>query len=250
MNAEVFLDTNIVIYAYSAQETDKFEAAIRGFNSRIEKTEPLLKSLGVETRNLATGAFLPSTDIIKDLADVFQALPPGIEESQLAAELFGTRLGGQMIPLLNRGTQGIRDMEDRAHALGGVLRTDTAQAAGAFKDELDELQVVMNGALLDLIPQATEALRGFGDLIKDPSFLEGIGSLVGLLAKTAQGFGLIISQASAAASSMRSFSDGQSDQQLDTRLAALNTSINAARRANGGQLADRRSSSAAAANAS
>ncbi len=29
MNAEVFLDTNIVIYAYSAQETDKFEAANR-----------------------------------------------------------------------------------------------------------------------------------------------------------------------------------------------------------------------------
>jgi len=27
MNAEVFLDTNIAIYAYSAQETDKFEAA-------------------------------------------------------------------------------------------------------------------------------------------------------------------------------------------------------------------------------
>ena len=221
---------------FSGIESSKFEAAIRGFNSRIEKTEPLLKALGIATRDAATGAFRPSTDIIRELGDTFAALPPGIEESQLAAELFGTRLGGQMIPLLNRGTQGIRDMEDRAHALGGVLRTDTAQAAGAFKDELDELQVVMNGALLDLIPQATEALRGFGDLIKDPSFIEGIGSLVGLLAKTAQGFGLIVSEASKAANSMRGFAPDQNDDQLDRRLAALQTRISAARQANGGEL--------------
>ena len=221
---------------FSGVEADKFEAAIRGFNSRIEKTEPLLKSLGVETRNLATGAFLPSTDIIKDLADVFKDLPPGIEESQLAAELFGTRLGGQMIPLLNRGTEGIEDMEDKARRLGGVLSTESAQAAGQFKDRLDELQIVVNGALVKLIPQATEALDSFADVITDPNFVEGIGSMISLLGQTAAGFGLIISQASAAASSMRSFSDGQSDQQLDTRLAALNTSINAARRANGGQL--------------
>jgi hypothetical protein len=95
---------------------------------------------------------------------------------------------------------------------------------------------VVNGALVKLIPQATEALDSFADVITDPNFVEGLGSIISLLGQTAAGFGLIISQASAAASSMRSFSDGQSDQQLDTRLAALNTSINAARRANGGQL--------------
>lgn len=221
---------------FSGIETDKFEAAIRGFSSRIEKTEPLLKSLGVATRDAATGAFLPSTEIIKDLADVFEALPPGIEESQLAAELFGTRLGGQMIPLLNRGTEGIEAMEDRARQLGGVLSTESAQAAGEFKDRLDELQIAVNGALVKLIPQATEALNSFADLVTDPSFIDGIGTLAGALADTAAGFGLIISQASAAANSMRSFSEEQGDSQLDRRLAALNTSINAARRANGGEL--------------
>jgi hypothetical protein len=221
---------------FSGIESSKFEAAIRGFNSRIEKTEPLLQSLGVETRNLATGAFLPSTEIIKGLADVFKDLPPGIEESQLAADLFGTRLGGQMIPLLNRGTEGIVEMEDKARRLGGVLSTEAAQAAGQFKDRLDEVQIVLNGALVKLIPQATVALDSFADVITDPNFVEGLGSIITLLGQTAAGFGLIISQASAAASSMRSFSDDQSDQQLETRLAALNTSINAARRANGGQL--------------
>ena len=221
---------------FSGIETDKFEAAIRGFSSRIEKTEPLLKSLGVATRDAATGAFLPSTEIIKDLADVFEALPPGIEESQLAAELFGTRLGAQMIPLLNRGTDGIEAMEDRARELGGVLSTESAQAAGQFKDRLDELQIAVNGALVKLIPQATEALDGFADLVTDPSFIDGIGTLAGVLADTAKGFGLIISQASAAANSMRGFSEEQGDSQLDRRLAALQTRISAARQANGGEL--------------
>lgn len=221
---------------FSGIETDKFEAAIRGFSSRIEKTEPLLKSLGVATRDAATGAFLPSTEIIKDLADVFESLPPGIEESQLAAELFGTRLGAQMIPLLNRGTDGIEAMEDRARELGGVLSTESAQAAGQFKDRLDELQIAVNGALVKLIPQATVALDGFADLVTDPSFIDGIGTLAGVLADTAKGFGLIISQASAAANSMRGFSEEQGDSQLDRRLAALQTRISAARQANGGEL--------------
>jgi len=221
---------------FSGIESAKFEAAIRSFNSRIEKTEPLLNALGVATRDVATNAFLPSTDIIRSLGDTFAALPPGIEESQLAAELFGTRLGGQMIPLLNRGTQGIRDMEDRAHSLGGVLRTESAAAAGAFSDELDELQFVMNGALLDLIPQATKALRGFGDLVKDPSFLEGIGALVGVLARTAHGFGLIVSESTKALGTMKRFATDDTDTQLDRRLAALQTRISAARQVSGGEL--------------
>lgn len=221
---------------FSGIETDKFEAAIRGFSSRIDDTEPKLKALGVATRDAATGAFLPSTEIIKSLADVFKELPPGIEESQLAAELFGTRLGGQMIPLLDLGTEGIGKMEDRARELGGVLSTESAVAAGQFKDRLDELQIAVNGALVKLIPQATEALNGFADLVTDPSFVEGMGSLVTFLADIAQGFGLIISQASKAASEMRGFSSEQSDQQLETRLAALQRSISAARSASGGEL--------------
>lgn len=221
---------------FSGIESSKFEAAIRGFNSRIEKTEPLLQSLGVETRNLATGAFLPSTEIIKGLADVFKDLPPGIEESQLAADLFGTRLGGQMIPLLNRGTEGIVEMEDKARRLGGVLSTESAQAAGQFKDRLDELQIAVNGALVKLIPQATEALDGFADLVTDPGFIEGIGTLAGLLVDTAKGFGLIISESSKAANSMRSFSPDQGDDQLERRLAALQRRISAARQASGGEL--------------
>lgn len=221
---------------FSGIESSKFEAAIRSFNSRIEKTEPLLKGLGVATRDAATGAFRPSTDIIRELGDTFARLPPGIEESQLAAELFGTRLGGQMIPLLNRGTDGIREMELRAHDLGAVLTSEAARAAGEFKDELDELKIVMNGALRDLIPQATEALRGFGDLVKDPSFLEGIGALAGALAKTAQGFGLIISESTKALGAMRQFDMDDTDAQLDRRLAALQTRISAARQASGGEL--------------
>lgn len=220
----------------SGMESSKLEASIRGFSMQIEKTEPLLNALGVATRDLSTKALLPSTDIIRGLGDTFARLPPGIEETQLAAELFGVRLGSQMIPLLNLGTQGIKDMEDRAWSLGGVLERVAARASEDFKDELNELKFVLDGALLDLIPQATDALRSFGALIKDPSFIDGIGSFAGVLLDTAQGFGLVASASNRFIDSKTAFRPDQSDAQLERRLAAVGTEIASARRIHGGQL--------------
>lgn len=219
----------------SGLEIDKFGASIRAFNSRVETTEPLLNSLGVTTRD-ASGVFRSSTDIIRDLGDVFQALPEGIEQSQLAAELFGTKLGAEMIPVLNRGTEGIAALEAEARSLGGVLTKEGADAAGAFNDELDRLQIAINGALVSILPQATGALKEFTSVVTDPGFVDGVKSFVGVIGDLISGFGIIISQAGKAKMALTSFGSGQTDEQLETRLAALQTRISAARKASGGEL--------------
>lgn len=221
---------------FSGIEMDKFGNAIRAFNSRIEKTEPLLRALNVETRDAVTGAFRPATDIIRDLGDTFQELPEGIEQSQLAAELFGTKLGAEMIPLLNRGTEGIRDMEDEAADLGAVLSKDAAEAAGRFNDQVDKLGIAINASILKAVPAATEAMENFTKTVTDPAFIDGLGAAIKLVADLANGFAILFSKASEAALSMKSFNSDQSDTQLDRRLAALQTRINAARQASGGEL--------------
>lgn len=221
---------------FSGVEMDKFGNAIRAFSSRIEKTEPLIKALGVTTRDASTGALRPATDIIRDLGETFQELPEGIEQSQLAAELFGTKLGAEMIPVLNRGTDGLRDMEERAKELGYVLTRDSAEAAGKFKDQLDLLGIALNSSILKAVPTATEAMESFTKTVTDPAFIDGLGAAIKLVADLANGFAILFNKASEAALSMKSFNSDQSDTQLDRRLAALQTRINAARQASGGEL--------------
>lgn len=59
--------------------------------------------LGISVRN-ADGSMKTSRQVLSELADVFQAMPDGVEKTRAAVDsIFGKRLGTDMIPLLNAG---------------------------------------------------------------------------------------------------------------------------------------------------
>lgn len=86
------------------------------------------------------GRLRSSSTVLKEVADRFAALPDSTEKTALALELFG-RSGQQFISLLNQGSQGIAQMEERAERLGKVLGTKAAEAAEKFNDSLEDLNV-------------------------------------------------------------------------------------------------------------
>lgn len=87
----------------------------------------LFATLGVSATD-ASGKLRAADEVLLDLADVFQALPDGAEKTALAVDLFG-RSGASLIPLLNEGSSGIREMTDEAARLGLVLDADAGKAA-------------------------------------------------------------------------------------------------------------------------
>lgn len=74
------------------------------------KGPAVLAALEIPTRT-ATGAFRDVKGVIEDLAEVFEKLPDGAEKSRIAIEVFG-RSGLSMIPLLNLGKQGMKELHD------------------------------------------------------------------------------------------------------------------------------------------
>lgn len=68
----------------------------------------------------ASGKLLSMNDIIANTADVFKDMPNGIEKNALAVQLFG-KSGTDMIPMLNKGKEGLAELSGEADKFGLTL---------------------------------------------------------------------------------------------------------------------------------
>lgn len=95
------------------------------------------KAIGVAVTG-ADGSLRSSGDVLNDIADKFASYEDSAAKAALAQALFG-RSGADLIPLLNSGSQGLKDMGDEAQRLGIVISTETAQAAERFNDQMTRI---------------------------------------------------------------------------------------------------------------
>lgn len=128
-------------FAYAAQfsgvEIDALGKGFSFFQRNLAKNSELLQKLGVDAPTLAGK--------LRQLMDVFAALPDGPEKASLAAELFGSRLGANLIPLLNEGTAKFDELSEAAARTGNVFSDEATAGAAQFNDNLDAMKGVMTG---------------------------------------------------------------------------------------------------------
>jgi hypothetical protein len=117
-------------------------AAAGGSESAIAK----FKRLGVSVQDTTTKQIRQANEVLLDLADAFSNLPEGAERSARAAEIFGAKLGGVMVPFLAQGRTGIQALGDEIERLGGLMTAGTAKAAAEFNDNLDRLKTTSSAA--------------------------------------------------------------------------------------------------------
>ena len=146
----------------SLQSLEKaFPALARGIDDAVIKgTGPAAEAfarLGV-TLTDANGKVRETDQVMLDLADKFKAMPDGTEKAALASQIFGQRLGSELIPMLNSGGDAVRNM-------GTALTQDFADKAAAFNDRLEDMQEKLGNLAIKL----TEA--SFGSLREKSFFL-------------------------------------------------------------------------------
>ena len=158
----------------SIQSLEKaFPALARGIDDAIVKgTGPAAEAfsrLGVGLTD-ANGKARETDEVMLDLADKFQQLPDGTEKAALAAQIFGQRLGSELIPLLNSGGDAVRGM-------GTALTQDFADKAAAFNDKLENVQEKLGDMALKLTEALLPALEAIIPAIE--SLVTGFTSLPG-----------------------------------------------------------------------
>lgn len=112
--------------------------------------------LGVAIQN-SDGSLRSVDDVMLDVADKFSSMADGAEKSALASDIFGTKLGSELIPLLNNGGDAVRNM-------GTALTQDFADGAADLNDRLENIQERfgdLGTQLIEALMPALEGLVGF-----------------------------------------------------------------------------------------
>ncbi|MFZ5736307.1 MAG: hypothetical protein ACOY6K_05430 [Pseudomonadota bacterium] len=124
-------------------------------------------ALGVSVTN-TDGTLKTSSQVIGEVAGKFETYQDGAAKTALAMALFG-KSGAEMIPLLNSGRDGLKEMSDEADRLGLVIDAKTGKSAEAFNDNLTRLQRVIDGIVLKLSAAALPTLVQFTEALVDAS---------------------------------------------------------------------------------
>lgn len=135
----------------------------------------IFERLGVAVTD-ASGQMRDSGEVFGDIADKFASMEDGAEKTALAAKLFGEE-GTKLIPMLNAGRDGLREMGDEAERYGLVISEQGANASAAFNDSLTKLSKAGEGLATrvaqELAPALTQLSDGFLKSKEGASALDG-----------------------------------------------------------------------------
>lgn len=123
----------------------------------------MFKALGVSLKN-ADGTMKNSAQVIMEIADAFSGMGDGAAKTKLAIELMGDA-GRRLIPVLNKGSAGLRDLGREAEQAGlvfdGAARSDAKRFQEALRGVGDQTAGLRNAIGRQLMPVLTPVMEKF-----------------------------------------------------------------------------------------
>jgi hypothetical protein len=140
----------------SGLTVDKAQMSIKKFAQAIDSNNKNFKNLGINTRD-ASGHQKSFNSILLDTAEKFKNMPNGIHKTALAVNLFG-RTGLDMLKFLNKGKEGLQELEDEAQKYGLVLTKDNMEAISKNIEAHKKLHAAISGLQVQIGSHITPAL--------------------------------------------------------------------------------------------
>lgn len=169
---------DLQLYSYAAKvsgssQEEMFQSLTllqKAMGRTTEATGPQVeafKSLGVSLKD-ASGDARPLAEALPEVFANFKNLTSESKKSEVATSLFG-RAGVKLIPLLDRGAEGLAELKNEMSEFGGIVSGETIKAAGDFRDNMVKLDTALFGLKArlanSLFPQLTKGADGLAMLI-------------------------------------------------------------------------------------
>lgn len=176
--------------SYAAKLSDvslqELQVGVGLLSKNMETGSEGLAALGISATD-ASGNLRSTAEVFADVAEAFSQMEDGAGKTAIAMNIFG-RSGANMIPLLNSGRKGLREMGDEAQKLGVVISDGAAKSAERFNDNLTRLQEGMSGVVQEvmrqLLPHLIKLTEKLLDLIKTgPPLGQYIQNVIGFFAE-------------------------------------------------------------------
>ena len=142
--------------------SSEMERAVGRLNQRIgmaadgnEKYSNALERLNVNMDDVRDGT-VSTEDAMATAIQSLSEMESQQEKSAMAAELFGTKLGRELMPALQDGSLSLDEAREKAEELGIVVGEDSIRQAEEFQDSWDNItrsfKTVGRNILIELMP--------------------------------------------------------------------------------------------------
>lgn len=133
----------------------------------VDGAGEMFNQLGISVQN-SDGSFKSTEDVLLSTIDALSNMEDETQRNSLANSVFGKSYQ-EILPLLNSGSDGIRQLMDEAEQYGMVMSDDAVKASAAFEDSLTKLKGTFNGVknsiMSQLLPGLTAITDGFSELV-------------------------------------------------------------------------------------
>ena len=205
-------------YAHAAEMSDTtLETMVQGLNKlsrtmamseeETTKQAAAFTALGISNKNV-DGSLKSSEETFGAIADKFKDLKDGPEKAALAFALFG-QAGKELIPMLNRGSEGIKALREEA-AILGQMGPDSFNAftssSGDLMDGLHKVRQIFEGLVnvinAEVVPVFNVLVQSFIDSFKTGGMVAQIFDAIKVVA-----IGLLVPAMKTVITVFRGFAD-------------------------------------------
>ena len=150
----LLLSEDLSVLRHAADQGDvsfsELEVGLRRYNDGLDRArtdggkfrENLLR-VGIAA-DLVEKGLEGGYDGIVAFAEGISRIEDPVSRAAAAAEVFGQRAGPKLLPILQGGAAGLKEMKDEAEALGIVLDQTSADQAAEYNDAMDELRKIIS----------------------------------------------------------------------------------------------------------
>lgn len=153
------------------------------------------RALGVSATD-ANGKLKSSEVVMGDLAAAFEGIKDGPGKTAAAMAVFG-KAGADLIPLLNGGRDGLKEMNAEAAQFGAIVSTTAAKQAEVFNDNMTRLGYAVKGVIVQtaerLLPILVDVSNKMVEAAKNSSALEVVVAALSFSMKGLVTTGVLVS---------------------------------------------------------
>ena len=167
---------------------DSMAPVMKKLSGEAVKNSDAFKELGISQEELAS---MSQEELFGRTIEALSGMEEGAERTALASKLLG-KGATELAPLINGGTEAIKEQMEMAEQYGMVLSDDSIKAAADFADAQTTLQGTMTGfknrLAAEFLPACTDIFNGLakamsGDMSGLDDIKNGIGEFVGTIAE-------------------------------------------------------------------
>lgn len=137
-------------YASELIDTDfnTMTAALTKLEKAMASSPDAFRELGVQITD-TSGNMRSAEEVFYDTIDALRQISNATEQDQMAMQIFG-KSATELTGVINAGSQGLKEYQNEATALGMILSSDEIQAASEAKDAFDRLNAAFESAKMKI----------------------------------------------------------------------------------------------------